>query len=165
MGVFENLPYTNFHELNLDWIVKKIKELEIKTASLNAFVDEVSISGLIAIGAHTVLDTESVNTYIQRCGNVVMGRITATVSVDGPGEFNICRGLPAPAGAKAFRAWTTKDPDGSTYEVKAEIIDSADVNPSWDHSGVVTVYAAAVSTGTKFVTDFIYLAEPEEGEE
>jgi len=25
--MFENLPYTNFHELNLDWIIKKLKEV------------------------------------------------------------------------------------------------------------------------------------------
>lgn len=28
MGVFENFPYTNFHELNFDWILNKIRELE-----------------------------------------------------------------------------------------------------------------------------------------
>ena len=27
MGVFENFPYTNFHEMNLDWIVTKVKEV------------------------------------------------------------------------------------------------------------------------------------------
>lgn len=26
MGLFENFPYTNFHELNLDWIIQKLKE-------------------------------------------------------------------------------------------------------------------------------------------
>lgn len=28
MGVFEQFPYTNFHDLNLDWIIEKIKEIE-----------------------------------------------------------------------------------------------------------------------------------------
>lgn len=28
MGVFEKFPYTNFHELNANWILKKIKEME-----------------------------------------------------------------------------------------------------------------------------------------
>ena len=28
MGIFETLPYTNFHEINLDWIILTIKELE-----------------------------------------------------------------------------------------------------------------------------------------
>ena len=30
MPVFENFPYTNFHELNLDWLLNKVKELEEK---------------------------------------------------------------------------------------------------------------------------------------
>lgn len=28
MGFFNNYPYTDFHELNLDWIIQKIKTLE-----------------------------------------------------------------------------------------------------------------------------------------
>lgn len=27
-GVYENLPYTNFHEMNLDWIISEIKALQ-----------------------------------------------------------------------------------------------------------------------------------------
>lgn len=33
MGLFEHWPYTNFHDLNLDWIIKKIKNVE--TAEIN----------------------------------------------------------------------------------------------------------------------------------
>ena len=28
MGVFEHFPYANFHELNLDWLLKKMRELD-----------------------------------------------------------------------------------------------------------------------------------------
>ena len=28
MAMFENFPYTNLHELNLDWIIQRIKEME-----------------------------------------------------------------------------------------------------------------------------------------
>ena len=28
MGLFDNFPYTNFHELNLDWLIKRVKALE-----------------------------------------------------------------------------------------------------------------------------------------
>lgn len=28
MGLFNNFPWTNFHELNLDWIVKQVKEIQ-----------------------------------------------------------------------------------------------------------------------------------------
>ena len=27
MGVFEKIPYTDFHDLNTDWIIKKINEV------------------------------------------------------------------------------------------------------------------------------------------
>lgn len=28
MAIFDNFPYTNFHELNLDWLIKKMKEVD-----------------------------------------------------------------------------------------------------------------------------------------
>ena len=34
MGLFEQFPYANFHELNLDWILQKIKELDEKVDSI-----------------------------------------------------------------------------------------------------------------------------------
>lgn len=34
MGLFENFPYTNFHELNLDWIIKTMKALDEKVNSI-----------------------------------------------------------------------------------------------------------------------------------
>lgn len=35
MGLFDNFPYTNFHELNLDWILKVLKDIE---TTINQFV-------------------------------------------------------------------------------------------------------------------------------
>lgn len=38
----EQFPYTNFHELNLDWIIKQIKENNIKIDELEKiFTDEL----------------------------------------------------------------------------------------------------------------------------
>lgn len=28
MALFDNFPYANFHEMNLDWIIAKVKELD-----------------------------------------------------------------------------------------------------------------------------------------
>lgn len=39
-GLFENLPYTNFHELNIEWLLKTVKQL----ADL---YDDLDIDGIL----------------------------------------------------------------------------------------------------------------------
>lgn len=36
MGLYENFPYTNFHDLNQDWILKEIKSVDSKIEEVNA---------------------------------------------------------------------------------------------------------------------------------
>ena len=51
MSVFENFPYTNVHELNLDWVIKRVKEGNAKIEDLTAlFYDTIK---------------DEVNNYIQ----------------------------------------------------------------------------------------------------
>lgn len=45
MPLIDKYPYTNFHELNLDWLLKRIKELETKVAQLEARVKELEERG------------------------------------------------------------------------------------------------------------------------
>ena len=40
MGVFEQFPYANFHEINLDWLIKKMKELLDRMQSIEDWKDE-----------------------------------------------------------------------------------------------------------------------------
>lgn len=37
--MIDYVPYTNFHELNLDWIIKKVKEYITKYETLETFVN------------------------------------------------------------------------------------------------------------------------------
>ena len=48
MGLFEHFPYTNFHELNIQWITRKLKELETELAALKARMDtaEARLDGI-----------------------------------------------------------------------------------------------------------------------
>lgn len=39
MGVFNNFPYTNIHELNLDWILEKLKEVLDDNKSMSEQID------------------------------------------------------------------------------------------------------------------------------
>lgn len=53
MGLFENFPYTNFHEMNLDWIVNRMKEVSdaYKTLSdIYANLPESAVNYLISSG-------------------------------------------------------------------------------------------------------------------
>lgn len=59
MGVFEHFPYVNFHELNLSWIINKLKELEDVIGS--QIVDIVARAG-VAANAQAISDlTTTVN--------------------------------------------------------------------------------------------------------
>ena len=53
MGVFEHFPYTNFHELNLDWIVERLKYIEEHTT-----VDTVARAG-VAQNAQDISDLQT----------------------------------------------------------------------------------------------------------
>lgn len=54
MGLFEHFPYSNYHELNLDWILSKVKELQENIDVINGWKETFSaqinsqISNLIA---------------------------------------------------------------------------------------------------------------------
>ena len=41
MGAYEHFPYTNFHDLNLDWLLKKVEELERRVEELERRVEEL----------------------------------------------------------------------------------------------------------------------------
>lgn len=53
-------PYTNFHELNLDWIVAKIKELESVYTDIPGFIND-TIEKMLEDGTLTLALTETYN--------------------------------------------------------------------------------------------------------
>ena len=44
MGFFDNFPYTNFHDLNLDWVLKQLVELKSYIEQYTA-INNVSYAG------------------------------------------------------------------------------------------------------------------------
>lgn len=53
MGLFENFPYTNFHELNLDWVIETMKKIDAKVSNMEQMTkEEVQkvLNGWIASG-------------------------------------------------------------------------------------------------------------------
>ena len=46
--MFENFPYSNFHDLNTDWLVKKVKDVETSEANAKASEENAKASELNA---------------------------------------------------------------------------------------------------------------------
>ena len=72
MGAFEQFPYTNFHELNLDWIIKQIKNFQNSLDNINGQITEivqeylasVELNAMYVDGSETIIlkfTEESVN--------------------------------------------------------------------------------------------------------
>ena len=61
MGVFEQFPYTNFHELNLNWIINKMKELLGKVETLDVDVATANAAAEAAEAAAARAETMGVD--------------------------------------------------------------------------------------------------------
>lgn len=57
-GLFEQFPYTNFHNLNLDWILQKYKELIEEVNQINEWVAQHKIEYQDAIARLTAVENE-----------------------------------------------------------------------------------------------------------
>lgn len=63
-GVFENLPYSNFHELNLGWLLETVKSLASQYDDLGSILDDLEA----AINGNTAA-IASLNVRFQRLEN------------------------------------------------------------------------------------------------
>lgn len=74
MGFFNQFPYTNFHELNLDWILSKIKELTKRVE------DVPTEGGLNEVRAEVVAAEARLNSRIDGLNADDVGAIPASVT-------------------------------------------------------------------------------------
>ena len=124
MGVFENLPYTNFHELNLDWIIEKLKNIEIPQESAEraeaaaetateaaetatTAASQAAAAALTQIGRVNVLTRTTVNqdmgsqsagSHLMKSGYVVAGSIGYDITGTPTRGTVLASGLPKPSG-------------------------------------------------------------------
>lgn len=55
MPLFENFPYTNFHELNLDWLIKKVQDIEASFPEGTIGIEKGGTGATNAVDARTNL--------------------------------------------------------------------------------------------------------------
>jgi hypothetical protein len=81
MGLFENFPYANFHELNLDWILHVLKELETEITNFVA-INSVKYANPIIWDITSQYETNTV--VLDSSGNAYLSvqPVPAGVSLD-----------------------------------------------------------------------------------
>lgn len=156
MGVFENIPYTNFHELNLDWIIEKLKNIEIPqesaeraeaaaetataaaetatTAAANAAAAALSqIARYNALARSTVnqdMCSQAAGSHLMKSGYTVAGSIGYNITGEPTRGSVIASGLPKPS--------------GGTYTLIGHKMDASEAER--DHVIICRIFATAPET-------------------
>lgn len=62
--LFEQFPYTNFHELNLDWLLKRVKDMETEFEDYKASVTTIIKENLSELAFSAVYDASERTIYL-----------------------------------------------------------------------------------------------------
>lgn len=137
MGVFEHFPYVNFHQLNFDWMVRKIKELEDIVGT--QIVDIVARAG-VAANTQAINDlTATVNANAITAHNEALAASNAASVADG-------KAVTAQTTADNINTFLTKSTTTPTYE--------PNITPEWMSvikSGNVICISFSVTSSTQWV--------------
>ena len=86
MALFEQFPYTNFHDMNLDWLLQKMKELAASQKTLEEAMEELeytihhldvddavveTLNNMLADGTLSDLMAEAISEYEAQIGVIV----------------------------------------------------------------------------------------------
>lgn len=115
MGLFEHWPYTNYHDLNLDWILKQVKDLLIRVDKLEKqdpapAPEPLQASGISgSVNAGTLARLYDVMDSYRKHNNdlVYMHKPSA--------EFNYATGLQADGSYYGYSAFQTPNPPTYGY--------------------------------------------------
>jgi hypothetical protein len=124
MNLFEHFPYTNFHDLNLDWLLKKVKELVDKVAELgNKITDLISDNNKNSNAINDIYQTLE-NTKGIPAGGMAEQVLTKksdkdydvewTDSSSSEGDYLPLAGGAMYEDAKVTQEYVREDPDNST---------------------------------------------------
>ena len=90
--MFEFWPFTNFHQLNLDWIIKEMKQHDVDIQDLNERIDEIIVEASDFVLPSTGDDTD-------RSADIMNRLNTSKYCFLGPGKFMINNTINMPEGS------------------------------------------------------------------
>lgn len=82
MALFENFPYTNFHEMNMDWLLKKVKELGAQVAEFEALLENGPVADVKTqvSGTYTTIKDSNGIALLPGASDTTAGVVTMDVS-------------------------------------------------------------------------------------
>ena len=95
MAIFDNFPYTNFHELNLDWVIKNVKTLMDKYENIDVDTLKTMLQNYIDEQIALLGNLEHIHTWnqVQFCVDCINGsNITGDGSAANP-YYSVAKAL------------------------------------------------------------------------
>lgn len=80
--LFEQFPYTNFHEINLDWILKKVKDMETEFEDYKASVNEIIKDNLSQLVFSAMYDKNTRTICLNASDSSVIGLTRQVVTLE-----------------------------------------------------------------------------------
>lgn len=82
MALFENFPYTNFHDMNMDWLLKKVKELGAQVAEFEALLENGPVADVKTqvSGTYTTIKDSDGIALLPGASDTTAGVVTMDIS-------------------------------------------------------------------------------------
>ena len=82
MAIYDNLPYTNFHELNADWLLKQMKEAKAKIDEYQETLDQFEEDYNVLLGLASAMTVAGSNVTVagSLTANGLIGNLTGNVT-------------------------------------------------------------------------------------
>ena len=119
MGVFEHFPYANYHDLNLDWIIKKLKENGQLSDQVQADWDENNITSKAYIRNKPTIPAAQVQSDWNEADNTAVDYI---------------KNKPTIPAAQVQADWDEADNTAVDYIKNKPTIPAAQVQADWNEA-------------------------------
>ena len=157
MAIYDSLPYTNFHELNADWLLKQMKEAKAKIDEYQEVLDqfEEDYNVLLGLAAAMTVAGSNVTVAGSLTANGLIGNLTGNVT----GNLN-GNAATATYATSAGSATTATSATNATNAVNATNATNASHATTADSATTATsatsatsAYSASLATNADFATE------------